>query len=356
MSYKPISICYFPGRESTYVRTRVFLNGMRQAGIIVFDCSYPKKKIYRNIISFFKFLKYKNKSDIILIGFLGHFFLPFVKLFTRKKIIFEAFLSTYQTLAFDRKSIKPHGFLAKIIRFIEHFDCQLADLVLLDTNQHIQYFIDQYQLNRIKFRRSLLSCDDKLMTPRLNISEDQFIVHFHGEFQALHGAKYIIEAASFIPHVQFRMIGGGKEWQVCYQLAQSLKIKNIEFIPPVRFDIIPEYISSASICLGIFGETQKTQLVIPFKVYETLSMAKPIITADSPAIRELLSHNENVYLCEAANPKSLADAIETLRNDKLLRKKIAENGYRLFKENCTPKIIGEQILEWSNDLLKPKSN
>jgi len=351
-----IKICYFPGRESTYVRNRVLVKGMREAGLIVYDCSYPRKSFLRYIVGFFKFLYYKNKSDIVFIGFLGQSLIPIVRLFTRKKILFDAFLSMYQTLAFDRKAIHPSGITSKIVRLIERLSCQLSDLIFLDTNQHIDFFIKEYPLERNKFRRSFLGADNSIFYPKENSPDnskkDDFIIHFHGEFQALHGTKYIIETARLLPNFKFRMIGGGRELNSCLRLVLKHNLKNIEFIPLVRFDEIPEYISKASICLGIFGETQKTQLVIPIKVYETIAMAKPLITADTPAARELLTHRENAILCKVADPENLAEAIRLLHEDSHLRDTIAKNGYDLFKEKCCPAVLGEEIKQKVQDLLK----
>lgn len=346
-----MNICYLPGRESSYVRTRVLLHGMRSAGLTVFDCSFPKRARYRYLVSFCKFLFYKGKSDVVFVGFLGQPLMPLVRLFTRKKIIFEAFLSVYQTLAYDRKSIAPGGLIAKIVRFFERLSCRLSDVVLLDTNQHIDYFLKEYHLDRQKFRRLFLGADDTLMYPRPQDSAGDFLVHFHGEFQALHGAKYIVEAARLLPEINFQMIGKGKELAYCLELAKRHDLKNIRFIPPVRFDLLPGYIHQAAVCLGIFGETQKTRLVIPLKVYEALAMGKPIVTADTPAVRELLTHRENVYLCEAANPASLANAIKELYSDGSLRQRIANNGFEIFQKKCSPQILGQEVLKISRELL-----
>ncbi len=354
MTAKPLTICYFPGRESSYVRTRVLKRGLKEAGAIVYDCSYDKKSVFRYIVGFFRFLKYKHKCDIILVGFLGQFLIPFVRLFTRKKIIFEAFLSTYQTLAFDRKSIKPEGIQASIVRYMEKLSCQLSDMVLLDTHEHINYFIKEYSLDKRKFHRSFLGCDDTIMKQTATPKEDAFLIHFHGEYQALHGTKYIIEAAQLLPDIKFQMVGGGRELEERKKQAHDLGLKNITFIPPVAFFEIPQYMSKANICLGLFGETEKTQLVIPFKVYETLALGKPIITANTPSIKELVTHKENIYLCDCANPKSLAEAITDLKNDPLLREKIAKNGRKIYEEQCSPKIIGEDIIQLANKLLEEK--
>ncbi|MDO8580971.1 MAG: glycosyltransferase [Candidatus Omnitrophota bacterium] len=352
MTTNPISICYFPGRESQYSRTRVLLKGMQEAGLNVYDCSYPKKNALRYFVGFSKFLRCKHQCDVILIGFFGQFLVPLVKIFTRKKIIFEAFVSAYQTLAYDRCSIDPRGILAKCIRTIERLSCQLADIVLLDTEEHIKYFTQEYHLEKDKFYKSPVSCDTTVMYPRAEEDPHKFIVHFHGEFQALHGANYIIEAAQILPETFFQLVGKGKGLNECRCLVDKYRLTNVQFSSSVSLEELSSLMAKASVCLGIFGNTPKTQMVIPFKVYEAMAMRKAIITADTPAIRELLTHQKNAYLCRTADAQSLANAICVLRLDQGLRQAIAEQAYQTFQHQCTPKIVGEQIREFAKNLTK----
>ncbi len=324
---------------------------MREAGLIVHDCSFPRRNFLRYVIGFVKFLKHKNQSDIIFVGFLGQFLVPFVKLFTRKPIVFDAFVSIYQTLAFDRKSISPNGLLAKCARFVDRFSCQIADRVILDTEEDVNFFVREYKLDRGKFFRVFAGSDDSVMHPVPGRDSREFLVHFHGEFQPLHGAEYIVEAARLLPDISFQMIGGGRMLEFCRGRAERYRLNNVQFMPPVSYEQLPLYMSQASICLGIFGNTQKAQLVIPHKVYEALAMGKPVITTDTPAIRELLTHRENVYLCEAANPASLANAIKELYSDASLRQEIANNGFEIFQKKCSPRVLGEEVLKVSRELL-----
>lgn len=356
MSQKSITICYVPGRESSYVRNRVLIKGFKEIGVNIIDCSHPKKTALRYLHTFFNYLKNKSKADVILIGFLGQPLVPFVRLTTRKPIIFDTFVSMYQTLAFDRQSIKPKGASAWLVRFLEKLSCQWADICFLDTEQHIQYFLKEYGLDKNKFFRSFLGADNTRQPITTELNNKKPIIHFHGEFQALHGTKYIIDAARLLPDVHFRLIGGGMELAERRRQAEQLNLKNITFIPTVQFDEIPDYIAQATICLGLLGETEKVRLVIPFKIFETLCMAKPIITADTSSIRELLTHRHDVYLCEAANSQSLAEAITTLLNDASLRENIARNGYRTFNNRCSPPKIASDILRITQQYLESREN
>lgn len=341
----PLKICYFPGRETNYARNRVLLKGMREAGLVVYDCSYPKRNFLRYVAGFVKFLCFKARCDIIFVGFLGQFLVPLVKLFTKKVVVFDALISIYQTLAFDRRAIPPSGLLARLARFADRFSCQLADKVFLDTQQHIDYFVAQFRLDKNKFSRIFVGSEDSVMHPRQRSDSSDFIVHFHGEFQSLHGTEHIMEAARLLPDIKFQLIGKGSALKKCVEMAKHYNLNNVTFIPPIPYEQLPEYMAKASVCLGIFGETQKAQLVIPHKVYEALAMAKPLITADTPAARELLTHKMNAFLCEAANPRRLAEAILELKGNPSLCSQIAENGYKLFQEKCSPLRIGRQISE-----------
>lgn len=138
------------------------------------------------------------------------------------------------------------------------------------------------------------------------------------------------------------------------KLSKSLSLKNVKFIGRVSYDELPEYLINADICLGIFGNNKKAKRVVTNKVYEILAMGKPLITGNSEASREILKNKENAILCEMGNPKSLASAILELKNDENLRNKIAKNGYILYKDNFTPKIIGKNVINIIKDNLEEK--
>ncbi|HPB67987.1 MAG TPA: glycosyltransferase [Candidatus Omnitrophota bacterium] len=346
MADSQISICFLPGRESSYARTRVILKSLQTVeGLKVYDCSCAFKSKLRYFLSFFQFLKYKNKSDLIFVGFLGQFLIPFVKVCTRKKIILDAFLSIYQTMVYDRKVFAAGSVLARLARFCDRMACRLADIVILDTDQHIQYFQKEYHFDKRHFVKVLVGSDTSVMHPRDDIAEEKgFLVHFHGEYQPLHGAIYIVKAAAFLPDIKFQMIGKGREYLQCVQLAQELHLKNITFLPPVPYEELSQHMARASVCLGIFGDTPKTQMVIPHKVYEAIAMKKAVITAETAAAMELLEHKKDVFFCKPENPRSLADAVLELRGNPELRNRIAENGYLTFEKHCSENKIG-QILK-----------
>lgn len=345
MTREKLSICYIPGRESGYSRNRVLIRSMRQAGFKVYDCSHESRSILRYAIAFCKFARYNSKCDIVFVGFLGQFLVPIIKLLTKSPIVFDAFISVYQTMVSDRRKFKERGLLGKAAKFIDKFSCNLSDAVFLDTNQHIDYFVNELGVKRAKFVRLLIGSDDRVMFPRASASRDQkaFRVHFHGEFQELHGTDVIIKAARLSPDINFVLIGKGKRFLQSVAYARIEKIDNIEFVDAVPYEVLPEYIASADVCLGVFGTSQKATLVIPHKIYEAIACAKPVISAVSPAARELFTHKVNIFFCEPGDPNSLARAVKELKSDEKLRSALAENGYRTFVTQCSTLALADKM-------------
>jgi glycosyltransferase involved in cell wall biosynthesis len=82
-------------------------------------------------------------------------------------------------------------------------------------------------------------------------------------------------------------------------------------------------------------------MTVQNKIYQAIAMKKPLISGDSPAIQSTFKHREHVYLCERANPASLADTILTLKADPQLCERLAYNGYEIFKECFSVSKLGE---------------
>jgi hypothetical protein len=70
-------------------------------------------------------------------------------------------------------------------------------------------------------------------------------------------------------------------------LAKAMDLLNVTFLSFIPVSQLPFHIQKADLVLGIFGDTEKSQRVVPNKVYEGLAMAKPVITGDSPASESL---------------------------------------------------------------------
>ena len=143
-----------------------------------------------------------------------------------------------------------------------------------------------------------------------------FLVLFYGQFIPLHGIETIVRAARLLAAkpIKFVIVGEGQEAEDISTLLNEHPLDNLSWIKWIEYMQLQVKIQQADICLGIFGDSEKASRVIPNKVFQILHSGKPLITRDSPAIRELLNPDmTGVYLVPAASPEALADAILTAR-------------------------------------------
>ncbi|MFQ6056419.1 MAG: glycosyltransferase, partial [Methanosarcinales archaeon] len=288
-----MKICYFGSYNRDYPRNKILINGLRKNNVNVTECNFD----FPHIITIKDSLS--HEYDGIIVGFPGQKTVPFARLISKLKgvnLVFDAFLSVYNTYVFDRKDVKQNSLKGRYYYSLDKISCKLADVVLLDTYQHIKYFLKTFNISQNKFRRIFIGAEDNIFYPRKYKKDgDKFVVEFHGKFIPLQGTNYIIKAAKLLEkdkEIIFNLIGNGKTYEKTFRLAQKLKLKNVNFLGWIVYEKLPFFIANADVGLGIFGNTEKAKMVVPNKAYEILAMKKALITGDSPASREVGLINE----------------------------------------------------------------
>ncbi len=381
-------VCYFGtySLEEGYPRNRVIIEGLRINGVEVVEChedlwtgtreklagiqdgfSIIRKllrilKVYTKLIQ--KFRRIGN-YDAIIVGYAGHidvFLAKFLNLFKKKPLIFDVFLSLYDTAVVDRKIVSAGTVKAKLLHLIDRWSCRIADAVLLDTPAHIDYFVTEFNLPAGKFHAipvgSSLPVNGSIKTA--SGKGNKFTVLYFGSYIPLHGVDVILRAARILQDkdngtLVFTLVGTGQLLPEMKGLASSLGLLNVSFIERfVKEEELAGLISNADICLGIFGKSDKALRVIPCKVYNCLAMGKPLITARTRATDGVLTHNENVYFCSPGDPESLAEAILALSKNQSLRIRIAKNALDHFNNNFSTHAIGRKVEEIIRGNMKNK--
>ena len=115
------------------------------------------------------------------------------------------------------------------------------------------------------------------------------------------------------------------------------------------YEELTGWIATADICLGIFGDTKKAAQVIPNKVFQILSSGKPLITRDSPAIRELIDPNyEGIFLVSPANPQAIVDMVRSFGKSPFTN--IGDSAYQKIMSQIQPVTIGKRLCELIADI------
>ena len=332
----------------TYSRGATILQGLKENGVNVKQCIGPKS-YYRRL---FKILR-KSFDYIIVSGILELFFVKILQPMHKKPIIFDVFISRYNTEVEDRKRVSKYSIKAFMLYLLDYFSCSIADKKFLDTKAHVNYFKNKYKLK--DFGVVYVGANEKLWKKKNIdiIKNNKFNVVFWGAFSPLHGTETIVRAAKKLEgkNIQFHLLGfakkgeSGQKYSDTETLAKKLNLKNITIRTYVTLKTnLVDYANSADVCLGIFGETKKSVIVIPHKSFEAIALGKPLITIKAKANSEVFAHKKNCLMVAPENEKELANAVLLLKKNAQLRKKIAKTAYNTYL-NYTSKRIGKEVLK-----------
>ena len=291
--------------------------------------------------------------DCLVVGYAGYLDVLLARLMNvrrRRPIVLVAFISLYDTIVLDRGLAKVGSWKARLVRAVDRLAFRAADLVLVDTEENKKHLSALSGVPEAKFRRSFVGEDDNLFSPRQRrATGGEYRVLFFGTYVPLHGIDVILQAAGHLlceVRIRFTLIGNGQMYPELRHYAAARGLQNVSFVDTwVETAGLVDAIASADVCLGIFGSTPKAARVIPYKVFDAMAMKKPLITRDSPAIREVLRHGESALLSEPGNGLSVARAISALRDDPEMARRIAAGGHRCYLEHGRPAAIGRTLVD-----------
>ena len=363
-----VKVCFF-GSYPQDPAIALFRQKLEFQNIEVKEChidiniSLEHRSISRVISSYWKLLVKHRKVGEYDIAVLplwwGAIQLPLLKIISRKPILYFGQGSPYDELVNDRKKIKPTSFTARFFLFFEKMVCRLSDLITKESQAEIAYYTHQMNISKKKFRVLNIGAD-KTKFPACPFKEfdEKFIVLYWGTFIPLHGVEVIVQAAKILSthkDILFRFCGEGQTKSEMENFVKKHNLTNTEFLGFVEQSSLLENIKNSDVCLGIFGKSQKAEIVVTHKVYQILCSQKPLITMDSRVIREInLENDKNSILVPKQDPKELAKAILYLKNNENKRKEIAYEGRKIFEEKFSIVVTSKIAVKYLNELLSKK--
>jgi glycosyltransferase involved in cell wall biosynthesis len=245
-----------------------------------------------------------ERPDAILVGYMGQLDVLVMWPFARLRgipVLWDQFLSAYDTVVDDRRKVSSRHPLAKALYAWEWLACRAADRVLMDTLAHAAYVVDTFKLAPARVSSGWVGAETSLFPPvesappvleperSSRTARPPLVVLFYGQFIPLHGVDTIVRAARLLREhpIEFVLIGSGQEHARVAALLAEEPLDNLKWHAWLEYERLSEAIARADVCLGIFGPTPKASRVIPNKVFQILSARKPLITQDSPASREI---------------------------------------------------------------------
>jgi|SRR3989344_1936316 len=274
------------------------------------------------------------------------------KLFFNRVIIYDAFISIYDTHVLSNKFVERGSFKAFCYYFLDYISCYVAQIIIFDTKEHQYFFEKKFNIGQNKHKIVLPVAVDLELIDRLKPSIDRkffrkdcFNVFFYGKYTALHGVEYIVKAASILKghkNIKFILVGNGFFRNNVEKLSKDFALDNIVFLDKMGYASLIGYIKASDVCLGIFGKTDKAMRVIPNKILDYLVCGKLTITGKNNATESFFGDEIDIFYVSMANELELADKIlYVYKNYEFLRN--SQNSRKVIEKNFSKKRIKEII-------------
>jgi glycosyltransferase involved in cell wall biosynthesis len=130
------------------------------------------------------------------------------------------------------------------------------------------------------------------------------------------------------PDVLFLMVGEGSDKERVINLALSQGLTNIRFVGQQPREKIPEFISISDACLVLLKKSELFKTVVPTKMLEFMSCARPVILGVDGQARKIMDQAGAGVYAEPENAAALVQVITRLAANPILRETLGRNGRR----------------------------
>jgi glycosyltransferase involved in cell wall biosynthesis len=344
-----LKVVYFGTYERDYPRNAQVISCLRRAGVEVVERHESLWESSRHnwaagwstaprLVAAQAKLAVRSRPrgvDAAIVGYPGHGDIAAARLaLGRVPIVFNPLVSLTETLVDDRRRFAPGSPAARAMRALDRFALRRADLVVADTRANAEFLAGLGGISRVEV--CFVGAEERVFQPVWR-PRDRFHALFIGKLIPLHGLETILEAARLAPEIPFRVVGSGQLERLLTGAAP-----NVERVPWLEYERLPEELGRAGCALGIFGTGAKAARVIPNKAFQALACETPLVTADTPAARELLEHERSALLVPPGDAPALATAVRRLAADTALAVRIASTGYAAYRTHASEEVLGRR--------------
>lgn len=334
-------------QSDTHPRIRVLIEGLRSLGHRVTEINEPLGLSTAQRVSMLKApwqvpvlaaklvrrwrtlarraaaLRRREKVDVVLVGYLGHFDVHLARRVFRGCTVVLDHLIFAAGTAVDRGVRK--GVITMALGLLDARALAAADVIVVDTEEHRARVPEQFAdhtvvcpvgANADWFRAAEQATADPAPGEPVRVI-------FYGLYTPLQGAQTIGGALRELAaggatraDVAVTMIGTGQDLEAARRAAGPGSDPLVTWLDWADSAELPAVVAGHHVALGIFGTTTKAAEVVPNKVYQSAAAGCAVITSDTPPQRRVLAGA--AVLVPAGDARALARALCELIDDRAL--------------------------------------
>jgi len=188
---------------------------------------------------------------------------------------------------------------------------------------------------------------------------DSFIVSYIGTHGMSHALDVVLRAAQQLqqsgPALHFLFVGEGAEKQNLKRLAAELGLTNVTFIDEQPREALAAYYRASDVSIVPLKRLPLFKKVLPSKLFELMGSGCPIICSVEGEASELVTRADAGLCIEPENSEALISAINRLRADPALRRRMGLNGQRFAKTHYLRSTLAKDYLNSLSSIVDHQS-
>jgi len=257
-----------------------------------------------------------------------------------------------------------NSILNKTLSAIAGFLYKHSDHVVVVTSAFKDHLVEHWRVLPEKISVVENGVETDLFAPQpvdANLSlrqqleaEGKFLVCYVGTMGMAHGLETLLDAADQLrqekPIVLFLLVGEGAEKERIKAIAQSRGLSNVRFLDQQPRERIPAIISASDAGLVLLKKTDVFKTVIPTKMLEFMSCARPVILGVEGQAQKIVEEAGAGIVIEPENSSALAHAIKRLAGDLSLGETLGKNGREYIVRRFSRKQTAEDYIQVLQEL------
>ena len=178
--------------------------------------------------------------------------------------------------------------------------------------------------------------------------DDTYVVGFVGSLKPWHGLSVLAEAFAHVhhtaPHTRLLLVGDGPEREPVLAQLDALGVRDaVHVAGAVSPADIPGWLSAMDVAVAPYAEATDCYFS-PLKVFEYMAAGLPVVASRVGQVAEVLEHEATGLLVEPGEADTLAEALNRLRHDPLLRMRLGATARATVLMRHTWAAVFQQVL------------
>ncbi len=272
--------------------------------------------------------------------------LPIVRLFRKKPVVYNAQDLFPETLS-GTGLAKSGGLFWKIGMWVSNVTFRNSDKIIA-ISEDIKRSIVARGVPEEKVEVIYNWVDEKAIQPvdkadnplfeEFGLDREKFTVVYAGNLGNAQNISIILDAASFLPEVQFALFGtGGLETEIRSRIEKE-GLMNVHLNPLQPMERVSQVYSLGDACIvscnaGLGGSA------MPSKTWTIMSCGRPVVASfDDGELKDIIENNECGLFSHAGNVQEFVEAIKRLASNPERCAEMGKNARRFVEENLTKEV------------------